>query len=403
MKNRASSITAHGMIAATLSIMAACSHSAQQTGNDLEFPDIDVSENYPQETTYIQDIGEIEYIPLELTDSSMLGTPTITMTAKHFLTSNSEGNVIVYNRDGNLRNTFNHKGQSGTEYTYIDQLLTDPESEEVYVVDKMMSRVQKYDLDGRFLGTIAIPGNLFQDLFYLKDGTLLSIDRKNVADEDLRKQYGVNETPYLIIDDSGQPTQLPYRLKDPVSDLLMHSSGNSAAGISLWVAPAARIGSQVIISEASEDTIYAISDATRTPILAKHNTHPANGSPTLTAIDGINTRFVLIYALEKEIDMNRMSAPEPAMFIYDHKNPGWKRTTLANRDITDDAAQKTRPRYRLSASNHALADGYMAQVLSAETLCELRDNGSLTGALSEAAADLNEDSNPVLMLVRLKE
>ncbi len=98
-----------------------------------------------------------------------------------------------------------------------------------------------------------------------------------------------------------------------------------------------------------------------------------------------------------------MSAPEPAMFIYDHKNPGWKRTTLANRDITDDAAQKTRPRYRLSASNHALADGYMAQVLSAETLCELRDNGSLTGALSEAAADLNEDSNPVLMLVRLKE
>lgn len=101
--------------------------------------------------------------------------------------------------------------------------------------------------------------------------------------------------------------------------------------------------------------------------------------------------------------MNRMSAPAPVMFIYDHKSPGWKRTTLVNRDITDDAVQKTRPRDRLSASNHALAYGYMAQALSAETLYGLRDNGSLTGALSEASAGLTEDSNPVLMLVQLKE
>lgn len=178
MKDRASSLTAYGMIAAALSITAACSHSTQQTGNDLELPDIDISADYPQETTYIQEIGEVEYIPLELTDSSMLGTPTITMTAKHLLTSNAEGNVIVFNRDGSLRNTFNHKGQSGTEYTYIDQPLADPESEEIYVVDKMMSRAQKYGLEGRFLGTLAIPSTCSRICFTSRMGNCSALTER---------------------------------------------------------------------------------------------------------------------------------------------------------------------------------------------------------------------------------
>ena len=57
---------------------------------------------------------------------------------------------------------------------------------------------------------------------------------------------------------------------------------------------------------------------------------------------------------------------------------------------------------RLSGSIHALPEGYMAQVILAETLCDLRDKGRLSGRLKELSEKMDYEDNPIVLIARLK-
>lgn len=56
---------------------------------------------------------------------------------------------------------------------------------------------------------------------------------------------------------------------------------------------------------------------------------------------------------------------------------------------------------RLSGAIHTVPSGYMAQLLETDYIIELRDRGKLSGELKKIADQMDDESNPLLMLLRL--
>ncbi|MDR1369718.1 MAG: 6-bladed beta-propeller [Dysgonamonadaceae bacterium] len=88
----------------------------------VDLPVIDISKKYQKKDIVLQDIADIEYIPLETTDDVLLGNRPILscVSDKYILVHETiRGDIFVFDRTGKIISHFNRKGQSGMEYTWI--------------------------------------------------------------------------------------------------------------------------------------------------------------------------------------------------------------------------------------------------------------------------------------------
>lgn len=89
--------------------------SPQSKTGDL--PVFDFSKDYPQKKLRLQDMADIEYVPLETTDDILLGGSSVlsAVTDKYILVHEVRlGDIFVFDRKtGKLYSHFNHKGQGG--------------------------------------------------------------------------------------------------------------------------------------------------------------------------------------------------------------------------------------------------------------------------------------------------
>ena len=375
-----------------------------EAGTSGRIPVIDLTADYPVKTLDIHDIADIEYIQLELNDSSLLSTPILTMTDDYIVTFNKQRDIVIFNRDGSHSHTFNHLGEAPFEYRTISRILVDPDIHDIFVTAHSSDIIQQYDFQGNHIRTIKLPEQYRHGQEFIKDKkTLLGIDRKFTSNMEERERHGVNHQPFYCIDLATESiTELPINMVDPTSDGLSWYVDNNVYGISLWASPLTTIGDTLIVADAMEDNISIFTGDSLKPIIAKRNKVSEKGNPYLTTIDGMNDRYILLHTIEKAIDIKSNSIPDPVQYLYDRQSGEWNRILLTNSDIDNDDI----PDYyygRLSGSNHALPKGYMAQVIMAEQLCNLRDEGRLHGTLEEFSKKIDIEDNPIILLARLKE
>ncbi|MBD5324371.1 MAG: 6-bladed beta-propeller [Bacteroides sp.] len=397
------------MISAAMMLMTTgCGSNSKNNhadGTMGNIPVIDFRADYPEKRIDIREIADIEYIPLEMTDSSLLSRPRLTMTDYYIVAYNIDGNIIIFNRDGSYSHSFNHCGNGPQEYSSVARVIIDLGNLDIFTQSYSGLTIQQYDFYGKHIRTITLPEKLRhgQELFFYDKKTLLGVDQSYNDIEEMREQYGVNRHPFYYVDiTTDSITDLPIEMVDPISDMVTwFGEGESAFCILLRIAPLSTIGDKIIVSDAMEDNISIFADGTLVPIVAKRNKLSENEKPYLTTIDGMNDRYILLHTMEKNIDIKANSAPDPVQYLYDHKTEEWVKVKMANSDIELEGD----PDYyygRLSGSIHALPEGYMAQVILAETLCDLRDKGRLSGRLKELSENMDYEDNPIVLLARLK-
>ena len=396
------------LISAVMLITAAgcgSNKSNHADGTTGDIPVIDFRADYPEKTIDIREIADIEYIPLEMTDSSLLSRSRLTMTDDYIVAYNIDGNIIIFNRDGSYSHSFNHRGNGPQEYSSIARIIMDPGSHDIFTQSYSGLTIQQYDFYGNHIRTITLPEKLRhgQELFFHDKNTLLGVDQSYNDIEEMREQYGVNRQPFYYVDiTTDSITELPIEMVDPTSDVMTwFGEGESVFSIALRIAPLSTIGDKIIVSDAMEDNISIFADGTLVPIVAKRNKLSENEKPYLTTIDGMNDRYILLHTMEKNIDIKANSATDPVQYLYDRKTDEWVKVKMANSNIELEG----KPDYyfgRLSGSIHALPEGYMAQVILAETLCDLRDKGRLSGRLKELSENMDYEDNPIVLLARLK-
>ena len=127
--------------------------SQSKKGN---LPVIDFSKNYPTKDIRLQDIADMEYIPLETTDDVLLSDKAVlsSVTDKYILVYEPlQGDIFVFNRTGKIYAHFNHKGQSGQEYPWIRYAIFDERNGEIFVCNQS---IQVYSLNGKYKRTLKI-------------------------------------------------------------------------------------------------------------------------------------------------------------------------------------------------------------------------------------------------------
>ncbi|MDH6359150.1 6-bladed beta-propeller [Parabacteroides sp. PF5-9] len=375
------------IIATILFVMAGCERNKQAAGTIVT---VDVTGSYPEKELILQDFMDVEYIPLETTDEFITHGVVMDVGKEFIIVKNriNDGNIFFFDRKtGKAIRKINRFGQGGEEYAYIAKIVLDEASNELFV--KHAKKISVYDLYGNFkrsfnfIDTNSDYTNVFD---YDRDNLIVynNIGDGLIPDQSsyhviISKQDG-SITREIPISTKGNKTLVIFGENDekafPIFDAITLGFGN-------W-----------ILMNISSDTIYTYSPNDNIkPFIVRTPSVYSMDTEVFLFVEWVTDRYYFMTTMKKEIDVETMKIPLIRL-AYDKQEGTIFKYTIYN----DDCTYK-RPVFWTSSINHDIATWYPFQ---APELTEAFEKGQLKGRLNEIAAELDEESNPVIMLVKYK-
>ncbi|SEG23118.1 6-bladed beta-propeller [Parabacteroides chinchillae] len=366
-------------------------------------PVFDFSKDYPQKKMCLQDMADIEYIPLETTDDILLsGAAKLSaVTNKYILVHELQlGDIFLFDRStGKLYSHFNHKGQSGMEYSWIKNgTILDEKKEEIYVCSQY---IQVYSLKGEYKRTLKING-------FENDMRILNYDDTSllIYDEVIIEPGHENKTkkaPYRLMSkkDGSLISILNLEFSKRYSNkIAQHLENNMWRSFVISYSHNMHYGSDIIIADISSDTLYQLSPSkglipllTRTPSIHAHE--PRNiWTPFLTT-----DKFMLIGTFL--LDFNPKGGGPIPSFMLDF------RTREINKASIWDTEYETKSwrqgRWGGPNGTPAIAKNMAAELIQASSVIDAYKGKRLKGNGEKVAKKLLEDDNPVVRILTFKQ
>jgi hypothetical protein len=375
-------------MAITLFAIAGCGGNRPSTDDVIT---VDVTASYPKKELILQDFMDVEYIPLETTDEFLCQGLLQDIGKDIIIVRNrvQDGNIFIFDRNGKAIKKINRKGQGSEEYVTIIRIVLDEENGEMFVCDSYTRKMLVYDLDGNFKRS-------FKHKEDARYETVYSFDRENLICHD-NSTRNKGQSFMTVSKQDGSITgdiQIPFEEKK----FPWLSARDEASGMNYALAPAGNhpivpyLDSWILV-EPSADTLYRyFPDRTMTPFIAK--TPPVRSlDPEVWLFAGVVTdRYYFMESVKKEGDAIRQTGLPTASLVYDKQEKAIFRYDVYN----DDYSTKESVYMMSRPVNNEIA----AWPLEAHQLVESYEKGKLKGRLKEIAAGLDEDSNPVIMLMK---
>lgn len=368
--------------------------------NDNSLLFLDITKEYPKRDFNIQDIANIEYIPIETTNDVLLdggALSNLAVSDNLIVTCNmNAGTVFVFDRTGKVRNSFNHQGSGGNEYQSIIRYCVDFNSNEIFIWDFYPRyRIMVYSLNGEFKRVLKLKSKLWPELmFNYNDEFLFCYDAYKLDYDNREGKRRLNDRPYSLI--SKKNAQI-YPLNLEVQNR-MSNNFNSSKQVSYMVNifPAIKKPNEIIISDFALDTIYSFKDNVLQPI-AVHNTTPkSDANVSLVSILMRTNKYIFWDIIEKKI-VDDALVPERRVLVQDCLTGEVWEPLFYSTDFL--------PKQRINIPDVYMTDlpeNYARRSFTAEMLTDLYQKDELTGKLKDAASKLKADDNPVLMLIKFK-
>lgn len=294
----------------SLCILVSCANKASITPKESENQNlliIDVTKEYPVKVINVQDIADVEYIPLETNDSTLIeGWFPDAVSEKYIVYHNKNGQVNVFNRKGKSLYSFSRRGGSNEEYNSIHDIVLDEEKKELYIVESgLYSKIFVYSLDGTFKRKFVLPAKHKSAYLLDYDENFLICYNNYYSDVPWRqldqKEIELRDNPYYLISKTtGDMTPLNYYIPNRIGNQL-HLMRANGDGLSYQanIEPIVKNGSEIIISEFADDTIYSLKDKKLSPIMVKNPSAHKFTPPMMVAVEFFTDRYVSINILEK--------------------------------------------------------------------------------------------------------
>ena len=208
---------------------SACSSSPKQAGMDTELPVLYLTKEYPKVELDIHEIADVEYIPLETTDESIIGkAPYYAISEKYIvsLASIIDKETRFFDRKGKFLFKINRYGQGAEEYTSPFNVSIDFENEECYVYDGYQHKIQVYTFSGKWIRTLKTQeGTAFINMFNYNKQYLIGYnsfhDYRNI------KNFPEDKHPYHLIDKkNGEHKPLDIMIEKKVSKTFRKGAGH---------------------------------------------------------------------------------------------------------------------------------------------------------------------------------
>jgi len=376
--------------------------------NDKEdLPFIDVNKKYPEKELIFNDFADVSYIHLNTdNDDYLYKSPIMTYTiSKNTIVvyDVSSCSILFFSRDGTPKSRFKRLGQGPEEYMGVNRILYDEDTDEVFIADSQVYKIQVYSSSGQYKRTIPLPirvncrSLVFFDtqsfLVYCNKATryLIPSQRKEHKSEveNYTTYYHISKTNGAILDSLNLP-----------SDSTVFLSSVSPSGIygSTNYSRLSKGMEGFYLCNPETDTVYLYNmDKSIIPVFRK--------APSVHDIDPI-------VVITNVVDIKRYQffRIETIYYEKDRKNPRYPdRYYFRDKETDDIYLQKIiLPEYKgkefnISADNR-VSYGEENGLLYELDLIELKqanEENRLSRQLKELVDTLNElDDNNVLMFVQ---
>lgn len=366
---------------------------------------VDVSKSYPKKELILQDLFDIEYVPLETTDEMLTEGHIQYISDNYMIFKNlgrMAGEIFIFDRQGKAVRKINRLGQSGEEYLNILGVDYDEKTDELFVNSHYSNKVFVYDSEGNYKRSFDyLDGTLYDPIKILDEERLIAYDDYFEYDKVPEKR-----DCYLILSrEDGrllEKIHIPYEEKKSLVILRRDLNGKLTGnwGIRNTLMPPYQDGWLLI--EPSADTIYTYS-ASRglMPLIVR--TPPVNEmDPEVFLFPTIFTdRYVFMQAVERSFNFGVDKDVPRTNLIYDKTEQTAYEGEVINRDFEGTPVNLWFAHRVIMEFN----DGEIAFAtrLEAPDLVDALNDGKLRGPLKEIASGLDEEDNPVILIAKYKK
>ena len=267
-------------------------------------------------------------------------------------------------------------------------MIIDEKREELFVSDYSLRKILVYDLKGNFKRSFkTIDENYYTELLDYDDGHLLAY-KKPAGPHD-------ESSCHLLI--SKQDGSLTKEIRFPIdrieTPIFTHGELTSTPFFCLT----APYGDRWALTVTSSDTIYRYdADGSAHPLIVR--------TPSIHGMDPqvflyptiLTDRYYFLRAQKKEFDLETMKGFPTQMLLYDTQEKRLVEYTLTNADMEGG------PDIDLYSVMPKGKEVLACLTLQAPDLVEAREAGKLKGELQRVANRLDEESNPVIALLKEK-
>lgn len=377
----------------TFCILPACTKKEKGKQNITII--MDVTQKYPTKKMLLQDIAEVEYLPLETSDEFLWKGSVEAFTDRYILNYNHiTGDILFFDRNGKALKQINRKGSSGEEYSNYCEILLDEENNELFVNDRNQRKIFVYDPDGNFKRILVyIPEKTYTNVALYDKDRLIAYNRVN--DDTI-------DNSYLIISKTTGKAEHEWTISPTgrkLSDRHTEGEGEETFSIQFQSFPLTPAYPDFILNDISNDTIFSMNPAMELrPIAIQYPSRPTMNTEVFMFYAMGSKDFLFFYNIEKKVDRQTFKAKQWNL-VYDKNEQEIYEQDIYNADFTSD---KKVTIYNQTTQFSANNQKVFLDTLEATDLIEAYENNQLQGPLKEIAKGLQEDDNPVLMIVRFK-
>ena len=355
---------------------------------------VDPSANYPKKEYVVQDILQVEYVPLQTDDQFVTQGRVFAIGKEYIVTGNwtNDGNIYLFDRrNGAAVRVLNRKGQGAEEYSYVSGVLLDEHAGELFVNDATTKRIRVYDLEGNFKRKLdQVSGTQCMEVYSFDEKNLICYDMSVYYEEG--KPHSKPAYYYIVSKQDGSVTrEIPIPFEIVRSPVVQEGDFVTMAQVRA-LTPS---GNDWILSETSSDTLYQyVSDQA---LLRPFLVNACSGDILhFLAVGVVTDQYCFMQATEKRFDFTKGKGFFTKHLVYEFADQQVYEANVYNGDF------KEKRGVDLTANPLNQPSCMAYETITADKLVEAYQEHKLQGQLEEIASKLDEEDNPVIMLVKRK-
>ena len=384
-------------------ILFGCQHGIQKTMKMDDSHVLYILKNHPKKEIILQNVANIEYIPLETTDDVLLsGVSQLAYLSEKYVVVYEPklGDIFIFGRNGKIVTHFNYRGQGSHDYTLTRNVIFDEKNEEIFVFDNPLTyRILVYTLTGEYKRTI----NYSEDYLTIKAYNF-DDDSFLVYDEYFLFQPPTyNKQPYMFMSKkdgsivSTLDITLPVRYFNKTG--IVYEANGQTTYSSLYISAPNNCynGENLIIADISSDTIYRLSKNKKlSPLLIRKPSVHFSEPRTILTHQFSTDKFMFLnkITLDFEAAKNNQSYAMTDL-IYEFATGETSQVSFVNDDYP--SIKWWEPLVYAENAPNVTASLIYTQTPRMKKAIEKK---LIKGELEKLIATLDEDDNPVLMIVK---
>ena len=382
------------IILAIILLLTGCRVNRKSGNGSDTFITVDVTKSYPKKELILQDFMDVEYIQLETSMEFLTQGHVLAIGKDIIIVKNNvnDGDIFIFDRNGKGLRKINRIGRGPEEYTFILSIVLDEDNDEMFVNDHAIRKILVYDLYGKFKRSFNHKEEAEYDDIYNfgKDNLICKDGSYRAITENIQSFVIISKQDGSII----KEIQIPFEQKKSTIMIQFNDQGAIATGIRNF--PIIPYHDSWILTEPSSDTVFIFSsDYNLTPFMARTPSVQSMNPEIFLFPEILTDRHYFMKTVKKEYDFTTSKGFPTTHLLYDKQEKKIYECAIYNNDFSTKRIVEITQK----PIDNEIVFWYK---LEAYALFEAREKGQLKGKLKEIAADLEEESNPVIMLVKNK-